>query len=449
MPKLRLKFSLLCIAMLGMSQLACAQNLRMQQLGKEVATQTQAHLDLWFPRCVDQTFGGFHVTYDHDWTPLPDTTRNLVMQSRMTWVAAMAAEQFPEQRERFLPIVGHGVSMIREKFVDTIHGGMLWEIVMPGTDPATLHAWQHPRKHAYAMSFALYALAQAYKVTGDADALKLAAEQFRWFDKHAHDAVNGGYHEALNADGTPVTVPDDIAIDPKWDHIGTLRGYKSMNTHIHLLESFGALHAVWKDPTLAARFGELFAIVRDKIYVEPGCLNQVFTPNWKAIPTGDSFGHDVETAYLLAESAHMLEIPDDTRTWQVARNLVDHALAFGFDTSTGGFYDEGAAHKPAHHKTKYWWVQAEALNALSIMDHRFGNQTHRYRDALLKQWEYITTYQLDTELGGWCGAILPDHNVPIPGQKKGHNWKGAYHTFRALVLTSKRINNFTKKTTSH
>lgn len=449
MPTLRLNILLLCVALLSLTHAACAQQDRMTELGKEVSRQMQDHLDLWFPRCVDEKFDGFHVTYDYDWTPLPDITRGLVMQSRMTWVAAMAAEQLPEQHDRFLPIVRHGVSMLRDKFVDKTHGGMVWEIAMPGTDPSTLHAWQHPRKHAYAMSFALYALAQAYKVTGDADTLKLAQDQFRWFDQHAHDAVNGGYHEALEANGTPVTIPDDIAIHPAWDHIGTLRGYKSMNTHIHLLESFGALRHVWDDPILDARFRELFAIVREKIYVDPGCLNQVFTPQWQAIPVGDSFGHDVETAYLLIESAEILGMPDDTRTWQIARNLVDHALAFGYDGTNGGFYDEGNAHKHAHHKTKYWWVQAEALNALSIMDTRFGKETSRYRDALYKQWDYIKDHQLDTEFGGWCGAILPDNTVPTPLQKKGHNWKGAYHTFRALVLTTNRINNVNRLSPSH
>ncbi|HCD34799.1 MAG TPA: hypothetical protein DER01_20485 [Phycisphaerales bacterium] len=277
----------------------------------------------------------------------------------------------------------------------------------------------------------------------------MAQTQFRWLDEHAHDTVNGGYHEVLEADGTPVATPADIALHPRWDHIGTIRGYKSMNTHIHLLESFGALHRVWKDPIVEARLRELFAIVRDKIYVDPGCLNQVFTPTWQAIPTGDSFGHDVETAYLLVESAALLGMADDTRSWQVASNLVDHALAFGFDSRTGGFYDEGAAHKPAHHKTRYWWVQAEALNALSLMHARYGNQTHRYRDSLLKQWDYIKTYQLDREFGGWVNAILPDNTVPMPAKKKGHNWKGPYHTFRALVLTDKRLNSHLYPSTAH
>jgi len=75
-------------------------------------------------------------------------------------------------------------------------------------------------------------------------------------------------------------------------------GYKSMNTHIHLLEAFTELYRVWPDPALRARLEEMLVIVRDKICVEPGAMNLYFTSAWQPIPDHDSFGHDVETAYL-------------------------------------------------------------------------------------------------------------------------------------------------------
>jgi mannobiose 2-epimerase len=81
------------------------------------------------------------------------------------------------------------------------------------------------------------------------------------------------------------------------------------------------------------------------------------------------------------------------------------------------------------------------------MDQQFGKQTPRYRDAMFKQWNYIKQYQLDHEFGGWQNAILPDNTVPTPLKKKGHNWKGAYHTFRALILTAQRLE--TIHSTSH
>ena len=43
----------------------------------------------------------------------------------------------------------------------------------------------------------------------------------------------------------------------------------------------------------------MHAIVRDRIAVEPGALNLYLTRDWRATPAHDSFGHDVETAFLL------------------------------------------------------------------------------------------------------------------------------------------------------
>ena len=94
------------------------------------------------------------------------------------------------------------------------------------------------------------------------------------------------------------------------------------------------------------RLDEVFKVVRDKIYVDPGCLNLFFTPDWRPIPDHDSRGHDIETAYLLLEAAETLGIPEDPRTKKVARNLVDHALEFGWDAQNGGFYDHGTAFGP-------------------------------------------------------------------------------------------------------
>ena len=81
--------------------------------------------------------------------------------------------------------------------------------------------------------------------------------------------------------------------------------------------------------------------MRDRIAVEPGALNLYLTRDWRAIPAHDSFGHDVETAFLLVEAAAALDVPDDPKTWQVARVLVDHALEWGWDEDSGGFYDKG------------------------------------------------------------------------------------------------------------
>src|SRR5690606_11128014 len=141
----------------------------------------------------------------------------------------------------------------------------------------------------------------------------------------------------------------------KLDSIGTAYGFKSMNSHIHLLEAYTALYHVWPDDALRLRLEQLLLRVRDVIQVEPGALHMFFTRDWRAVPNGNSFGHDVETAFLLIEAAEALGDPWPEQTHTIARRLVDHALEWGFDDELGGFYDHGGAFRPPYDQKKVWW----------------------------------------------------------------------------------------------
>ena len=152
----------------------------------------------------------------------------------------------------------------------------------------------------------------------------------------------------------------------------------------------------------------------------------------------DSFGHDVETAFLMVEAAEALGKPDDERTWQVARSLVDHALDLGWDKKHGGFYDKGSAFAPAYGLEKIWWTQAEGLNVLLLMHERYGRETDRYWQAFLKQWAFIQKCQTDARHGEWFNTVSEDGHAK-PGQHKGSIWKAAYHNGRALMFTGERL----------
>ena len=72
-------------------------------------------------------------------------------------------------------------------------------------------------------------------------------------------------------------------------------------------------------------------------------------------------------------------MPDDPKTWHMARRLVDHALDWGWDGEHGGFYYKGEAFGgEAFDQHKDWWTQAEGLNALLLMHRKYGAETDRY-----------------------------------------------------------------------
>ena len=396
----------------------------------------------WFPRCVDRAHGGFLPHFRHDWSrptepqPGPDD-KAIVFQGRMTWVCAQVARRYPDLAEEYAKYTRHGLQCLDKTMWDAERGGFFWSLGPEGKIADRVGT----EKHVYGISFGIYGAAAAYETTKDARALDLAKRAFNWLEEHAHDRTHGGYYEALTRSGEPILRSphkDPEAASPRThDLIGTLYGYKSMNTHIHLLEALSELYRVWPDPLVERRLREVFLLVRDRVAVEPGCLNLFFTPDWRPVPDHDSFGHDVETGFLLLEAAEVLHEAEDAKTLRVARGLVDHGLDWGWDTEHGGFYDRGAAFHKAWGREKVWWTQAEGLNALLTIHERFGRDDPRYLAAFRRQWDFIREHQTDREHGGWHAVVDPE-GKPHKGDK-GSNWKTAYHNGRALMNAARTL----------
>jgi mannobiose 2-epimerase len=388
-------------------------------------------LNVWFPRSIDHENGGFHSHFARNWASLPSDGKFSVFQGRMTWVASQVVLREPALKAQFVPIVHQGVDFLGNVMWDKRDGGFFWGLddrgqVIPEFTDA---------KELYGIGFCIYGAAAAYQATGDPKALALAKDGFLWADKHAHDSVNGGYFEWLSRDGTPVlpAVPSgQVAINS----IGPIN-YKSMNTHIHLLEAFTQLYLVWQDPTLRDRLEELLAIVRDKVCVEPGVMNLYFTNSWQPIPDHDSYGHDVETAYLMLETDEVLHHKANEKTERMAKMLVDHALAYGWDEKYGGFFREGTTFGKPEDTFKEWWVEAEGLNALLLMHERYGKQYGLYFQRFLEQWAFIQKHTIDSQFRGLYNLTKAD-GTPIT-EDKGSIWKASYHDGRAFWNVSERL----------
>jgi cellobiose epimerase len=396
-------------------------------------------LDVWFPRTVDREQGGFHANFSREWKPYGKETKFSVFQGRMTWMSSQIVKRRPARKEQYLPYVTHGVDYLTGTLWDKGKGGFYWGL----SETGEISPLYTDGKQLYGISFVIYGLASAYQASKDPRALEYAQKGFRWIEEHAHDAKNGGYFEYLTRDGHPYEAHPETGIVQLAGGSGFPVGYKSMNTHIHLLESLSQLYEVWKDHLLGQRVQEMLAIVRDKICVDPGAMNLYFTNAWQAIPDHDSYGHDVETAYLMLEAEDVLGKGHDPRTERMARMLVDHALHYGWDEKLGGFYQEGTTTGEPERKSKEWWVEFEGLNALLLMHERYGKQTDIYFKAFQLQWDFIKKYQIDSEFHGVYPLIGVDGIAAE--NEKGSNWKAAYHDGRALLNVYDRLNRLSEK----
>jgi len=397
-----------------------------------IAAETEGNLqkeilEKFFPVTVDEQGGGFFENYSLDWARTAGSNKSVVYQGRLTWTSAQAARRFPAQADLYLAMTRRGAHCLADKLWDKTGGGFYWQVGANGRPISNT-------KQMYGHAFGIYALAASYQASKDQATLELAKKAFQWLEKHSHDSANRGYFENIGADGKPVTGRGVSAV-------GAGAGQKSMNTSIHILEALTGLYAVWPDPLLKTRVQEMLEICRDKVYTEPGYLTQFLTADWQRTSSPDSFGHDVEAGFLMVEATDALG-RDDPRVWTVARHLVDHALQYGWDNQLGGLYDAGTMNSQGVvtgglRTEKIWWVEAEHLNALLLQHEHVGKETGKYWHAFVKQWEWITRYQIDRTYGGWWATVRAD-GTPA-SRVKADMWTECYHQGRAMLSVSERL----------
>jgi len=396
----------------------------------------------WYPACVDTAFGGYFSDLNADWELEGPQRKMIVTQARHVWSTSNAAMFYPE-KGALLDAAAHGVRWLRTTMWDREMGGFYDLVDRRGT-PIPENG--DIIKRAYGNAFAIYGLAAYARATGDPAALDLARAGFRWLERHSYDPLHGGYFQFMKRDGSRFT--EGYGGSPP----------KDQNSMIHLLEAFTELYRVWPNDTLRARLASLHRIVRDTITTDRGFMTLFFRADWTPVSYRDasqdvrernyefdhvSFGHDVETAYLLLEASEVLGLHQDTTTLRVAKRMVDHALRHGWDDRVGGFYDggyyEAGAEQPSIVRdTKEWWSQAEALNSLLMMSDLFPDDTMAYYDKFCAQWQFCKSYVLDHERGGWYWGGLDKVPAHRTGPK-GTIWKGNYHTSRTLINCIRRL----------
>jgi mannobiose 2-epimerase len=399
-------------------------------------------LDVFYPVSLDTVWGGFLSDFTFDWKPGFPQNKMIVTQARHVWTTSNAAMFFND--DKYQNIAKHGFHFLRDKMWDHTYGGFY---MIRNREGGPIGQASGDSKTAYGNAFAIYALTSYFKLTGDSSALEHAKQTFLWLEKYSHDPVYGGYYNNLTREGK-LRDQDNETI-ARFDRAGP--DWKDQNSSIHLLEAFTELFKVWPDSLLHQRFLEMLELVRDKITGEKGYLTLFLKRDWTPISYRDSsdavrkahfymdhvsFGHDIETAYLILEASDALGLDSDYRTLEMAKKMVDHSINNGWDEEKGGLYNEGYYFKDSDSitiidKAKVWWAQAETLNSLLLMSELFPEENKYYR-SFLKQWEYMKTYLIDHEYGGWYSNGL-DNNPEMIKADKTSDWKVNYHESRSLM----------------
>ena len=383
------------------------------------AELTEHILPYWMAVANDQRHGGVIGSIAEDGTPDDTAPKGSILHARVLWTFSAASRTLGDEAVR--RAADRAAAYFTANFVDRERGGVYWTIDAEGRP-------LDERKHVYAQAFAIYALAAHFGATGDEHSLDMARSIFRLVEAYAYDDERLGYEECFGRDWTPV---DDVRLGET-----DLNERRSMNTHLHLLEAYTALHEVWPDALLTSRLRTLVTLFLDCI-IAPDDDHVVgfFTERWNPRSSAVSFGHDIEASWLLVEAAEALDDEEITvRVRAAAMRLASAVLEHGFDDEHGGIF-HGRSGDDLD-TDKEWWPQAEAIVGFLAAYQESGDT--RYVDAALSTWRFVERHLVDRQHGEWYRRVSRAGDRSRGGEKVGP-WKCPYHNGRACLEVMARV----------
>jgi mannobiose 2-epimerase len=382
-------------------------------LQNELADELKNILTYWISNTLDEEYGGFVGQIDNDNHVIPHANKGIILNTRLVWTFANVCNYY--QNDTYKPCAGRAYTYLKTYFKDPKNIGVFWELDYSGTPV-------NKRKQIYAQAFAIYALSAYYQCSGNEDAKNWAVEIYEQIECYANDRIKGGYIEAFAEDWSPIA---DMRLSYK-----DMNASKTMNTHLHLLEAYTELLKIHPSNDLHKNLYNLVRIFIDKFvnHTTFHC-NLFFNDDWLLQTQTVSFGHDIETAWLLIEAAEVLKENDLLKeTETLAVNIADVFMKEALDKDSGVMnehYENGALDTDRH-----WWQQAEAIVGLCYALKITKNE--KYLNTACRIWEFTKRCIIDHKNGEWFWRADKNGKLYLQENKVGM-WKCPYHNSRACV----------------
>jgi mannobiose 2-epimerase len=365
----------------------------------------------------DDTYGGYYGWVDYDLNVDPKAEKGCILNSRILWFFSNAYKVLGD--ESLLKEAEHGFAFLKEHCMDEQYGGIYWSLNYDGTPLDTT-------KHTYNQAFCIYALSSYYDVSGDEQSLQMAKELFNIIEERCTDDI--GYLEAFTRDFKPES-------NEKLSENGVIAD-KTMNTLLHVLEAYTELYRVSKDKAVEERLMWMMDIVENKVY-NPKLRRQevFFDANYNSILDLHSYGHDIETAWLMDRALEVLDNAALTeRMSAITRTLTKEMYEIAFD----GQSLANECEKGVVNEHRVWWVQAETIVGF-INGYQKDPSKTEYMEAAESTWEFIKKYVVDPREGSEWYWEVDKNGVPFEGRPIVEPWKCPYHNGRMCLEVITRL----------
>ena len=383
------------------------------------ATEIKEHLvnDLipFWQGLKDEENGGFYGYLSYDLKLDKKSVKGCILNSRILWFFSNAYMVLGDPS--LLESAAYAYQFLKEHCVDDEFGGVFWSLTYDGKPEDTT-------KHTYNQAFSIYALASYYDASKNPEALEIAWKLYDLVESKCKDEY--GYLEAFTRSFEPEE-------NDKLSENGVI-AEKTMNTLLHVFEAYTELYRVTKEEKVAKQIRFMMDIIKDKVFnKEIGRQEVFFDRTWNTLIDLYSYGHDIETAWLVDRGLEVLD--DEAYTNMLSpitkiiteniynRAYIDHSLV---NESENGVVDT----------TRVWWVQAEAVVGFLNGYQKQGDK--KFLDASVDIWNYIKKYFIDKRNGSeWFWSVKEDHT---PDEKPiVEPWKCPYHNGRMCFEVLRRM----------
>jgi N-acylglucosamine 2-epimerase len=355
----------------------------------------------WFPRCVDQTHGGFLHCVDADGTCM-DTDKSVWATGRMSWML-LTLYNTVEKNPLWLQWAESGLAFLDKHGFDS-DGRMFFHLARDG-------APIRKRRYAYSESFASIAFAAHASATGSKASSKKARDLFEFFTRWNF---------------TPGLMPPKftsqrpaIGMGPRMITIVT-----AQELRLHLGD----------DPDLNRWIDRCLDDI-EKFFMKPEieCVMEMVSPDGAIIDHFDGRtlnpGHAIEGAwFVLHEGKHR----NDKKLIEMGLKMLDWMWKRGWDEKHGGlFYFRDVFNRPVQeywHEMKFWWPHDEALIATLLAWQLSGDSKYLTWHEQVRNWAFA--HFQDPAHGEWFGYLNRDGS--ISSTLKGNLWKSFFHHPRCL-----------------
>lgn len=364
----------------------------------------------------DDEFGGYYGWMDYDLKLDKKAVKGCILNSRITWFFSNAYTLLKD--EGLLEEAKHGFAFMKEHCMDKENGGIYWSIKYNGEPEDTT-------KHTYNQAFSIYALSSYYEASGDEEALSMAKELFRIIETKCTDEI--GYKEAFDKGFHEIE-------NDKLSENGVI-AEKTMNTLLHVFEAYTELYRVSGMPEVKERLKWIMDTFADKVYNPVLHRQEVFfDANMNSIIDLHSYGHDIETAWLIDRGVEILgEKKYEEKMTPITKDLTAQIYKVAFD----GHSLANECEKGVVNTHRIWWVQAETVVGF-LNGWQKNPDKPEYLEAAKAEWNFIREHVIDKRNGSEWFWEVDAKGKPFEGRPIVEPWKCPYHNGRMCFEVIRR-----------